>query len=114
MAALRHFPQHMQNSSLHAQWKVTSHADLIGQTVGQQKPDAVHLLRQRIGILTNLGNRAGAKYAVNTERQRSPDSMTLKKNHDILHTALLLPGLNDPARAHFADAADIHHAQRLL
>ena len=72
----------MQNPGLYPQGKVTSDADLIGQTVSQQESDAVHLLSQRVGVLTNLGDRGCAKYAVDSERQRSPHSVTLQKNHE--------------------------------
>src|SRR5439155_20206474 len=68
MAAIRHFAQHMQYSGLHAQRKVAADTDLIGQSVRQEKADAMDLLRQRIGIFSNLSYRVGAINPIFTQR----------------------------------------------
>ena len=86
----------------------------FGQPVGKQKADAVHLLRQRVGVFSHLGDRICAEDAIDAQCQRSADAVALEKNHDVLHAALGLPRLHDPARAHFADAFDIENRAAAL
>ena len=104
----------MQHTGLHPQRKIAADADMAGEPVGEQKADAMHLLRERIGIFSNLSDRVGAKHSINAQRQRSADAVPLKKYHDILHAALGLPGFHDPACAHLADTVDIENPQRFF
>ena len=114
MAALRRLAQHVQHAGLNAQRKIAPNTDAMGDAVGNHKTDAMDLPRQRIRIFSDLGDGLGAKDSVDPQCQRRPDAMSLEKNHDVLHAALLLPSLHDPARAHLADPFDFQNAQRLL
>jgi hypothetical protein len=114
MAALRRFAQNMQHTGLHSQREIAANADLAGEPVGEQKADAMHLLGERIRIFSDLGDRTGAVDPIDAQRQGRADAMALEKHHDILHAALGLPGLHDPARPHFADAFDIENPQRFV
>ena len=114
MAAIRHLAEHVQNSRLHAQRKITADADVIRQTVRQKKADAMHLSRQGVRIFPHLIDRVGAKDSIDPERQRSAYAMALQKHHHVLHAALRLPRLDNSVGAHFADAVDFENPQRLF
>ena len=114
MAAFRGFAQNMQHAGLHPQREIAANTDMAGEPVGKQKADAVHLLRQRIGIFSDLCDRICAVNPIDAQCQGSADAMALEKHHDILHAALRLPRLHDATRPHFADAFDIENPQRFV
>ena len=49
-----------------------------------------------------------------TTNSRSAHAVALKKDHNVLHPPLFLPGFHDASGAHLADPVYLEDAQRLL
>ena len=100
------FPEHLEHAGLQPQRKITVDTDVAGDAIGEHKTDALHFPRQKVGIFLDAGDGVGAQDAKDPERQRRADTVALKKDHDVLHAALLLPCLHDAPGAHLTDTVD--------